>query len=180
MISTALLVSSCPKLFPILLVIWGPEGTSDVPDTGSTETNSPAATMLLQKTVEVLSTASSSSPTSTATAAAAAATSTCSLPPCPSPSTSTSALSFFSSFSTAFASNTTSGAGWNPLHSIFQSLLSLLSLSAADTHLVLLNNIEALFILLDCGYLRAVALAVAGQAARWAVEKIVLGVVEVG
>lgn len=58
--------------------------------------------------------------------------------------------------------------------------MSLLSLSAADTHLVLLNNIEALYILLGCGYLRAVALAVAGQVARWAVQKVVLGAVGVG
>ncbi|KAL2012547.1 hypothetical protein VTN00DRAFT_72 [Thermoascus crustaceus] len=176
-ISTALLVSSCPKLFPILLVIWGPEGSSDVPDTGSNETNSPAAAMLLQKTVEVLSSTATLSPTSAATAAA---TSACSLPPCPSPSTATSALTPFSPFSSASTSTLTSSAGWNPLNSIFQSLLSLLSLNAADTHLVLLNNIEALYILLDCGYMRAMALAVAGQAARWAVEKIILGVVGVG
>jgi hypothetical protein len=53
--------------------------------------------------------------------------------------------------------------------------MSFLSLGTASTHLVLLNNIEALYILLDCGYLRAVALAVAGQLARWLVEKLILG-----
>ncbi|KAL1999008.1 hypothetical protein VTN02DRAFT_5214 [Thermoascus thermophilus] len=178
-ISTALLVSSCPKLFPILLVIWGPEGGGDVPDTGSNETSSPAAAMLLQKTVQVLSSTATSSPTSAATAAAAAAaTSACSLPPCPSPSTASSTWTtlFFSPFSSV----STSSTRWKPLHSILQSLLSLISLNAADTHLVLLNNIEALYILLDCGYMRAMALAVAGQAARWAVEKMILGVVGVG
>lgn len=57
---------------------------------------------------------------------------------------------------------------------------SLLSLGAADTHLVLLSNIEALYILLGCGYLRAVALAVAGLAARWTVQRVVLSAVGVG
>jgi hypothetical protein len=55
------------------------------------------------------------------------------------------------------------------------SLLSFFSLGAANTHWVLLNNIEALYILLNCGYLRAVALAVAGQLARWVVETTILG-----
>lgn len=53
--------------------------------------------------------------------------------------------------------------------------MSFLSLGTASTHLVLLNNIEALYILLNCGYLRAVALAVAGQLVRWLVEKLILG-----
>lgn len=57
---------------------------------------------------------------------------------------------------------------------------SLLSLGAADTHLVLLSNIEALYILLGCGYLRAVALAVSGLIARWTVQRVVLGTVGVG
>src|SRR5699024_4326316 len=61
-----------------------------------------------------------------------------------------------------------------------ESMGSLLSLGAADTHLVLLSNIEALYILLGCGYLRAVALAVAGLMARWAVQRVVLGAVGVG
>ena len=42
---------------------------------------------------------------------------------------------------------------------------------------VLLNNIEALLILLDCGYGAATALALAGSAARWLVEGIFLGTV---
>ena len=52
-ISTALLVSSCAKLFPILLVIWGPDGSGSAsPDTyaqGSTETISPAHTILVRQ-----------------------------------------------------------------------------------------------------------------------------------
>lgn len=66
------------------------------------------------------------------------------------------------------------------LGSIPNLLVSLLSLGAADTHLVLMNNIEALYILLGCGYLRAVTLAVAGQIAPWAVQKLVLGAVGFG
>jgi hypothetical protein len=42
---------------------------------------------------------------------------------------------------------------------------------------VLLNNIEALLILLDCGYVVATSLALAGYAARWLVEGIILGTV---
>jgi len=61
-----------------------------------------------------------------------------------------------------------------------ESMGSLLSLGAADTHLVLLSNIEALYILLGCGYLRAVALAVAGLIARWVVQRVILGAVGVG
>lgn len=88
-ISTALLVSSCTKLFPILLVIW-PEPTSD-------EAND---IRLIQ----------------------------------------------------SFASRARSYVGWA----------------------VLLNNIEALLILLDCGYIKATGLALAGLSARWAVEGVVL------
>lgn len=58
-------------------------------------------------------------------------------------------------------------------------LSSLFTLGAADTHLVLLSNIEALYILLGCGYLRAMALAVAGLVARWSVQKVILGAVGV-
>lgn len=66
------------------------------------------------------------------------------------------------------------------LTGLFDVLASLLSLGVVDTHLVLLSNIEALYILLGCGYLRAVAVAVAGQIARWAVQKVILGAVGVG
>lgn len=63
---------------------------------------------------------------------------------------------------------------------LFEILASLLSLGVVDTHLVLLSNIEALYILLGCGYMRSVAVAVAGQVARWAVQKVILGAVGVG
>jgi hypothetical protein len=66
------------------------------------------------------------------------------------------------------------------LTGLFDLLASLLSLGVVDTHLVLLSNIEALYILLGCGYLRAVAVAVAGQIARWAVQRVILGAVGVG
>lgn len=66
------------------------------------------------------------------------------------------------------------------LTGVFDLLASLLSLGVVDTHLVLLSNIEALYILLGCGYLRAVAVAVAGQVARWAVQRVILGAVGVG
>lgn len=87
-ISTALLVSSCTKLFPILLVIW---------------------------------------PTSSADAG----------------------------FSGLFASRAASYIGW----------------------VVLVNNIEALLILLDCGYLLATSLAVAGMISRFMVEGWLLALV---
>jgi len=90
-ISTALLVSSCTKLFPILLVIWPTQSPEEV-----------------------------------------------STPSAPS-----------------FASRARSYIGWA----------------------VLLNNIEALLILLDCGYMVATGLALAGYAARWLVEGIMLGTV---
>ena len=93
-ISTALLVSSCTKLFPILLVIW-PTAESNAESSGSS-----------------------------------------------------------SSLSGAFAS-LSSYVGWA----------------------VLLNNIEALLILLNCGYLIATGLAFAGMFARWTVESWALGLV---
>lgn len=58
--------------------------------------------------------------------------------------------------------------------------MSLLSLGAADTHLVLLNNIEALYILLGCGYMRVTTLAVAGHLTRWLVQKAVLSIIGFG
>ena len=63
----------------------------------------------------------------------------------------------------------------NYLGELFSLLSSLLSLGAMDTHLVLLSNVESLYILLGCGYLRAVALAASGHVARWAVQRVVLG-----
>lgn len=94
-ISTALLVSSCTKLFPILLVIW-PTDATDAEDGGR--------------------------PTTT---------------------------------KTSFSSRARSYVGWA----------------------VLLNNIEALLILLDCGYVAATGLALAGAIARWVIEATMLGLV---
>ena len=91
-VSTALLVSSCTKLFPILLVIW----PTQPPENGGRGFATPT-----------------------------------------------------------FASRARSYVGWA----------------------VLLNNIEALLILLDCGYVAATGLALAGSAARWMVEGIALGTV---
>lgn len=93
-ISTALLVSSCTKLFPILLVIW-PTAESNPESAGSA-----------------------------------------------------------ASLGGAFAS-LSSYVGWA----------------------VLLNNIEALLILLSCGYVIATGLAVVGMFARWSVESWALDVV---
>lgn len=42
---------------------------------------------------------------------------------------------------------------------------------------MLINNIEALLILLDCGYLIATGLAVSGAVARIVVERVILGMV---
>jgi len=89
-ISTALLVSSCTKLFPILLVIWPTEAK---------EGDSPG-----------------------------------------------------------FAFRATSYVGWA----------------------VLINNIEALLILLNCGYVTATGLAVSGMLARWVVEGWALSLVGLG
>jgi hypothetical protein len=94
-ISTALLVSSCTKLFPILLVIWPTSTQSE--DGAEQEVNSNAT----------------------------------------------------------FASRASSYIGWA----------------------VLINNIEALLILLNCGYIFATGLAVAGAVARIAVERLILGMV---
>ncbi len=41
---------------------------------------------------------------------------------------------------------------------------------------VLFNNVEALLILLDCGYVKAAGLALAGTTMRWMVEGAVLAV----
>ncbi|KAL1969878.1 hypothetical protein VTN77DRAFT_7387 [Rasamsonia byssochlamydoides] len=167
-ISTALFVSSCPKLFPILLVIWGSK-ESEVPEGGSSMADSPAATMLHKTLTATAVSPLSTSPTSAAsllpTLASSTATATAT-PTATASSVATFSLGGFAPFS------------WTSFD--VDSLFSFLSLGAANTNLVLLNNIEALYILLDCGYLRAVALAVAGQLARWGVEKFMLGLFGIG
>lgn len=89
-ISTALLVSSCTKLFPILLVIWPTEVKGSGPS--------------------------------------------------------------------GFAFRATNYVGWA----------------------VMVNNIEALLILLNCGYVAATGMAVSGMLARWAVEYWALSLVGIG
>ncbi|KAJ5728687.1 uncharacterized protein N7483_003195 [Penicillium malachiteum] len=148
-ISTALLVSSCAKLFPILLVIWGADG-SGTSKTGTTATTSnPHSKAALSSSRDAEYAASGSSSLVEAWLGAA------------------------ESFLRPFLPT-------RYLTGLFDILASLLSLGVVDTHLVLLSNIEALYILLGCGYLRAVAVAVAGQVARWAVQKVILGAVGVG
>lgn len=138
-ISTALLVSSCAKLFPILLVIWGADRSG--------ASNQPAA-----DTSAGLSASRGTAPGSL----------------------------FLESWLAAAESSLRPYLPTRYLTGLFDYLASLLSLGVVDTHLVLLSNIEALYILLGCGYLRAVAVAVAGQIARWAVQRVILGAVGVG
>ncbi|EED20668.1 conserved hypothetical protein [Talaromyces stipitatus ATCC 10500] len=164
-VSTALFVSSCPKLFPILMVIWGSKDVA-VPEEGSSTADSPAVTML-HKTLTTV-TSSLSIPTASGVLLDnAAATVTTTMSKNNIVTRATSVFGFLSNPSTILATFLSAFD--------FTSLMSFLSLGTASTHLVLLNNIEALYILLDCGYLWAVALAVTGQLARWSVEKVVLG-----
>ncbi|RHZ55057.1 sterol homeostasis protein ARV1 [Aspergillus thermomutatus] len=164
-ISTALLVSSCAKLFPILLVIWGPDGSgsSSAPvEQDNTSAGGMAHSTLTQRML--------SRYTPTASAAAPGAT------------------GFVSSVSSSLLENLISSLAWlmpasmptSHLADLAELVGSLFSLGAADTHLVLLSHIEALYILLGCGYLRAVALAVAGLLARWTVQRVILGAVGIG
>ncbi|KAF9893804.1 sterol homeostasis protein [Aspergillus nanangensis] len=161
-ISTALLVSSCAKLFPILLVIWGPDGSgssSSVPRASSTANTSVVTQLsLAQRALNGITPAVASSSA---------------MPGADAPSPSSSLLGSLVpaipvSVPTSYLANLVEFVG------------SLLSLNAADTHLVLLSNIEALYILLGCGYFRAMALAVAGLVARWTVQRVILGAVGVG
>ncbi|KAJ5192207.1 hypothetical protein N7449_008349 [Penicillium cf. viridicatum] len=174
-ISTALLVSSCAKLFPILLVIWGSDGNgsfSDVPEHSQTAAqilpSMQAATMPGAVHQSLLATA-----TKTSSLLSSKAT-TSSSPLASAPS------SFLESWLATMASILRTSTPTSYLTGLFDLLASLLSLGVVDTHLVLLSNIEALYILLGCGYLRAVAVAVAGQIARWAVQRVILGAVGVG
>ncbi|OJD18804.1 hypothetical protein AJ78_01211 [Emergomyces pasteurianus Ep9510] len=159
-ISTALLVSSCTKLFPILLVIWSPETT----DTHGGRANIPASAVSGTTTRKLASSLTSTmlnylSPSSKPSGPQQQQQQQLQITPSASPS------------------NVKSHSSSLPLSSsILDPLLSLV-LSITNTHLVLLNNTEALFILLDCGYIRAAILALGGQLARWVVEKTLLGVV---
>lgn len=139
-ISTALLVSSCTKLFPILLVIWGQDSHGPKlnrhssplgPIPGFTSRQTPAALDAPHPTTPAQPSASS-----------------------------LSLGSFLPSSILSYA--------FEPF-----SLL----LSVTNTHLVLLNNVEALYILLDCGYARAITMTFGGQLARWTVERLFLSLV---
>ncbi|KAE8350908.1 Arv1-like family-domain-containing protein [Aspergillus coremiiformis] len=163
-ISTALLVSSCAKLFPILLVIWGPDGSGGISET-------PANSGLgISRVTPVSLSHHAFNGISTA-----ATTTTASSPGKPGPQSASSSTLFASliqvlpqSVSTSYLANFVELTG------------SLFTLGAADTHLVLLSNIEALYVLLGCGYLRAMTLAVAGLVTRWTVQKVILGAIGVG
>ncbi|KAJ5081790.1 Arv1 protein [Penicillium alfredii] len=167
-ISTALLVSSCAKLFPILLVIWG---TDNSPSLSDIPAHSQTAAQMRSHTQPIGAAHADLSTTAVLSAKAALSSS----PPASPPS-----ASFLESWLAATAASLRSSTPTSYLTGLFDLLASLLSLGVVDTHLVLLSNIEALYILLGCGYLRAVAVAVAGQVARWAVQKVILGAVGIG
>ncbi|PLB34181.1 sterol homeostasis protein ARV1 [Aspergillus candidus] len=164
-ISTALLVSSCVKLFPILLVIWGPNGTGDsgTPDTSSISSINISSTTAHSAFTPIDTGITHTRPTSLAQG------------PPPAATVSPSGLAEWFA-SPPLLDNL---VGLMPA-SVVELIGSILSLGAADTHLVLLSNIEALYILLGCGYVRAMALAVAGLAARWTVQRVILGFAGVG
>lgn len=161
-ISTALLVSSCAKLFPILLVIWGPDGSggvSETPASSSAGISRVTPANLSQHTLNCITPAATTTASSTGMAGL--------------PSASSSPLL------ESLIQMMTQSAPTNYLANLIEVTGSLFSLGAADTHLVLLSNIESLYILLGCGYLRAVTLAVAGLMARWTVQRVILGAIGV-
>ncbi|CAG8096562.1 unnamed protein product [Penicillium olsonii] len=171
-ISTALLVSSCAKLFPILLVIWGADGSgslSDNPTHGLTGSQIRVPRQPATMPSAVHQTLFSNSRTKSVLSSAAAARAPGAAP-----------VSFRESWVAATASLLRNSGPTSYLAGVFDLLASMLSLGVVDTHLVLLSNIVSIYILLGCGYLRAVTIAVAGQVARWAVQKVILGAVGVG
>ncbi|KAJ5465399.1 hypothetical protein N7530_009186, partial [Penicillium desertorum] len=175
-ISTALLVSSCAKLFPILLVIWGADGSgslSNIPahSYAAAQIRAPTQPATMSSAVHQTLLATATQPSSLLSAKAAISTP---------PPDSARFSSLLESWLAATAASLRTSTPTSYLTGLFDLLASLLSLGVVDTHLVLLSNIEALYILLGCGYLRAVAVAVAGQIARWAVQRVILGAVGVG
>ncbi|KAL4875306.1 Arv1-like family-domain-containing protein [Aspergillus karnatakaensis] len=152
-ISTALFVSSCAKVFPILLVIWGPVGSTEAESRGT------AANSLI----------SNGSSSSALQRAGTASSSTLGIP-----------SSVSSSVLQGLVRVVPSSVPTSYVADFVDLISSLFTLGATDTHLVLLSNVEALYILLGCGYLRATALAVAGLVARWTVQRVILGAVGVG
>ncbi|KAL4818978.1 Arv1-like family-domain-containing protein [Aspergillus spinulosporus] len=162
-ISTALFVSSCAKLFPILLVIWGPDGR--VSSSSSTSSSGSDASAVSTSEPNLAQRAEGGMGPAVAGSAGSGLAES-------SPSVSSSLLESFSKIIPA-------GIPTSYVASFVDLMSSLFTLGAADMHLVLLSNIEALYILLGCGYMRAMALAVAGLLARWAVQKVILGAVGV-
>ncbi|KAL2834477.1 Arv1-like family-domain-containing protein [Aspergillus cavernicola] len=158
-ISTALFVSSCAKLFPILLVIWGPDGSggfdshSSKSSLGSSSTTQPN---LAQQALRSISPAMGDT------------------------GTVGSSSSVSSSLLEGLIQVMPAAIPTSYVASFVELMSSLFTLRATDTHIVLLSNIEALYILLGCGYLRAMALAVAGLLARWTVQRVILGAIGVG
>ncbi|KAL5336193.1 Arv1-like family-domain-containing protein [Aspergillus crustosus] len=152
-ISTALFVSSCAKVFPILLVIWGPLGSIEG-NSHKTATNSSSVAGSIQpnlaQAAEEHRPIISGSP------------------------------SFSSSVLHGLVRVVPASIPTSYVVDFVDLISSLFTLGATDTHLVLLSNVEALYILLGCGYLRATALAVAGLVARWTVQRVILGAVGVG
>ncbi|KAL4783639.1 Arv1-like family-domain-containing protein [Aspergillus varians] len=159
-ISTALFVSSCAKLFPILLVIWGPDGSGGFDSSSSIDPGSSSTATQINLAQRALGGITPAITSSLGSSDAAS-------------SVSSSVLKGLVSVIPA-AIPTSYVAGFVDL------VGSLFTLGAADTHLVLLSNVEALYILLGCGYLRAMALAITGLVARWTVQKVILGAVGVG
>lgn len=186
-ISTALLVSSCAKLFPILLVIWGQDGSSSSSSSSNNKSvsttypqshafthieNTPSLLFARQHDI--------ATPVATVISPSTPQLSLPGPPDYPDPGLDESA-SVFETWITGLISTLPLSSSANHYLALVSEFVgSLLSLGAADTHLVLLSNIEALYILLGCGYLPAVALAVAGLAARWTVQRVVLSAVGVG
>ncbi|KAJ5232524.1 Arv1 protein [Penicillium chermesinum] len=164
-ISTALLVSSCAKLFPILLVIWGTDSSGNQPAQESGTTHRGGSVLRTQLDgVE---------PTPVLSAKAALSSDRGS-------NARYSSSSLVESWVAGAEALLCPYIPMSYMSWLFELLAASLSLGVVDTHLVLLSNTEALYILLGCGYMRAVAVAVAGQVARWVVQKVILGAVGVG
>ncbi|KAL2857478.1 Arv1-like family-domain-containing protein [Aspergillus pseudodeflectus] len=173
-ISTALFVSSCAKLFPILLVIWGPDGSGSFDSRSSASSSSAGVGSAPHPNLAQHASGGGITP------AALAGSSSSSSTQSHSSSSSTSSSSFSSSLFETLLHLIPSALPASYVANIIEIASSLFTLGATDTHLVLLSNIEALYILLGCGYFRAMALAVSGLVARWTVQRVILGVVGVG
>ncbi|KAL4870040.1 hypothetical protein BDV12DRAFT_69213 [Aspergillus spectabilis] len=158
-ISTALFVSSCAKVFPILLVIWGPLGNVDFDSRAATSNSTFNAGSIQPNLAQQ---AGGQRPAISGSNAA------------------TGPSSVSSSVLQGLVRAMPASIPTSYVVDFVDLMSSLFTLGATDTHLVLLSNIEALYVLLGCGYLPAMALAVAGLVARWTVQRVILGAVGVG